>query len=102
MVGDCGAIADLEDKEGEVHLLAYFTQDELCDDLCMIQTALHKAALHGHLAIIVYLLSLPIGSVDVHARDADGWTPLHNACSKVRVTLVLISLGMGCSLSRGI
>lgn len=46
------------------------------------QTALHKAALHGHLAVVTYLLS-PEGKADVHARDADGWTALHNACSKV-------------------
>lgn len=29
---------------------------------------------------------------DVHARDADGWTALHNACSKVCETS--ISSGM--------
>jgi ankyrin repeat protein len=48
------------------------------------QTALHKAALQGHLSIIMYLLP---GKGDVHARDADGWTALHNACSKVRSAL---------------
>ncbi|KAF8592670.1 hypothetical protein K439DRAFT_1504397 [Ramaria rubella] len=61
-------MADLEDKEGE--------------------TALHKAALHGHLDIIIYLLSMPVGKADVHARDADGWTPLHNACSKGYLDIV--------------
>ncbi|KAJ7591175.1 hypothetical protein C8J56DRAFT_1003730 [Mycena floridula] len=60
LVEDCGAMPDLEDKEGE--------------------TALHKAALNGHLPIIMYLLPV---KADVHARDADGWTALHNACSKV-------------------
>lgn len=44
------------------------------------QTALHKAALHGHLRIITYLLP---DRADVHTPDADGWTALHNACSKV-------------------
>lgn len=44
------------------------------------QTALHKAALNGHLHIIKYLLP---SKADVNARDADGWTALHNACSKV-------------------
>lgn len=46
-----------------------------------MQTALHKAALNGHLHIIKYLLGLDSG-VDVHAKDADGYTALHNACSK--------------------
>jgi hypothetical protein len=54
------AMPDLEDKEGE--------------------TALHKAALNGHLPIVKYLLP---AKADVNARDADGWTALHNACSKV-------------------
>jgi len=31
--------------------------------------------------IVTYLLPV---KADVHARDADGWTALHNACSKVR------------------
>ena len=46
----------------------------------IVQTALHKAALNGHMSIIQYLLA---NRADVHARDADGWTPLHNTCSKV-------------------
>lgn len=48
------------------------------------QTALHKAALQGHLSIIMYLLP---DKADVSARDADGWTALHNACSKVDTAL---------------
>lgn len=46
-----------------------------------LQTAIHKAALHGHLEVVKYLVSL---DTDVQAQDADGWTALHNACSKVR------------------
>ena len=46
----------------------------------IFQTALHKASLHGHLHIVKYLLP---DKADVHAQDADGWTALHNACSKV-------------------
>lgn len=41
---------------------------------------MHKAALNGHLQVVTYLLP---HKADVHARDADGWTALHNACSKV-------------------
>ena len=41
---------------------------------------MHKAALNGHMPIIQYLLP---ERADVHARDNDGWTALHNACSKV-------------------
>ncbi|KAF7794562.1 hypothetical protein EIP86_005697 [Pleurotus ostreatoroseus] len=67
LVEECGAIPDMEDKEGE--------------------TALHKAALHGHLGVIKYLLP---GRADVQAQDADGWTALHNACSKVRGYLDIV------------
>jgi len=49
------------------------------------QTALHKAALNGHLDIIKYLLP---DRADVHAKDADGWTALHNAASKVLILLI--------------
>ncbi|TFL05679.1 hypothetical protein BDV98DRAFT_229793 [Pterulicium gracile] len=64
-IGDCGAIPDLEDKEGE--------------------TCLHKASLNGHLSILQYLLP---DRADVHCRDADGWTALHNACSKGYLDIV--------------
>ncbi|KAM6495758.1 hypothetical protein JOM56_008464 [Amanita muscaria] len=61
LVEDCGAIPDLEDREGEK------------------QTSLHRAALSGHLNIVQYLSR---SGADIHARDSDGWTALHNACSK--------------------
>ncbi|KAJ3910148.1 hypothetical protein F5879DRAFT_930215 [Lentinula edodes] len=69
-------MSDLEDKEGE--------------------TALHKAALNGHLHIVKYLLpskhaansSDALSRASVHAQDADGWTALHNACSKGYLDIV--------------
>lgn len=61
-----GAIADMEDREGE--------------------TALHKASMNGHLPIIRYLITS--AGADVHAQDADGWTALHNACSKGYLDIV--------------
>ena len=36
--------------------------------------------MNNHLPIVKYLVP---GKVDVHASDADGWTALHNASSKV-------------------
>jgi ankyrin repeat protein len=67
LVIECtGAIADMEDKEGE--------------------TALHKAAMNGHLPVIQYLIVS--AGADLHAQDADGWTPLHNACSKGYLDIV--------------
>ena len=36
--------------------------------------------MNGHLPIVRYLVP---GKVDVYASDADGWTALHNASSKV-------------------
>ncbi|KAJ1309052.1 hypothetical protein OPQ81_004732 [Rhizoctonia solani] len=67
LIEECGAMPDLEDKEGE--------------------TSLHKAALNGHLSVVTYLLG-PEAKADVHAQDADGWTALHNACSKGYLDIV--------------
>lgn len=68
---------DIEDKEGEVRVSSCVCTSDV---LSLLQTALHKAALHGQHRIIQYLLP---DKADVHAQDADGWTALHNACSKV-------------------
>jgi ankyrin repeat protein len=70
---------DLEDREGEVRVCLTLA---LCvtDSFIYGQTSLHKASLNGHLAIVKFLISQ---AADVQARDADGWAPLHNACSKV-------------------
>lgn len=76
VVEECGAMPDLEDKEGEASVL-FFRPRRISHSG---QTALHKAALNGHLSVIECLLP---DRADVHAQDADGWTALHNACSKV-------------------
>lgn len=78
VVEECGAMPDIEDKEGEVRGVTCVSSAGCSHDLR--QTALHKAALHGHLSIVRYLLP---ERADVQAQDADGWTALHNACSKV-------------------
>ncbi|KAI9483523.1 MAG: ankyrin repeat-containing domain protein [Benjaminiella poitrasii] len=43
------------------------------------ETALLKAAYHGHYHVIEYLLD---HHANIHQKDKDGWTALHNACSK--------------------
>ena len=74
---------DLEDKEGEVRTQASHLMTMLNGKYR--QTALHKAALNGHISIVQYLLP---ELADVQAQDADGWTALHNACSKVSTRLI--------------
>jgi len=61
-------------------MLGEFSEHLLTLEL-LHQTALHKATLKGHMSIIRYLVFV---KADVHVRDADGWTALHNACSKVQ------------------
>jgi len=61
-------------------MLSEFSEHLLTLEL-LHQTALHKATLKGHMSIIRYLVFV---KADVHVRDADGWTALHNACSKVQ------------------
>ncbi|KAI7908065.1 uncharacterized protein BX663DRAFT_482298 [Cokeromyces recurvatus] len=43
------------------------------------ETALLKAAYHGHYHVIEYLLD---HHANINQKDKDGWTALHNACSK--------------------
>jgi len=38
------------------------------------------------MSIVSYLVP---GKADVHARDADGWTALHNASSKVGFVTII-------------
>ncbi|BGP12902.1 hypothetical protein JCM10213_005146 [Rhodosporidiobolus nylandii] len=72
LIEEYGAMAELEDADGE--------------------TPLGKAALKGHLDVCRFLISR---GVDVDAQDADGWTPLHNAASRgwLDVARLLISHG---------
>ncbi|KAJ3728963.1 ankyrin repeat-containing domain protein, partial [Lentinula guzmanii] len=66
VIEKCGAIPELEDKEGE--------------------SGIHKASLNGHLPIIQYLLTY--AHVDPNTQDGDGWSALHNACSKGYLDIV--------------
>lgn len=59
LVEKAGALVEMEDREGE--------------------TALHKAALAGKLPALTFLLS---AGASANCVDGDGWTPLHNACSR--------------------
>ncbi len=36
-----------------------------------------------------YLVTLEVGKADVFVQDADGYTSLHNACSKGRVICII-------------
>ncbi|KAL9936202.1 hypothetical protein V8E36_005044 [Tilletia maclaganii] len=65
LVAEAGAMVDLEDREGE--------------------TALHKAALAGKLPVCTFLLA---NDASPEATDSDGWTPLHNACSRGYLDIV--------------
>jgi hypothetical protein len=73
-------MADMEDREGEASVCNALQFPEPHLPYFCYQTALHKAALNGHLDIVKYLLPQ---KAEVHSKDADGWTALHNACSKV-------------------
>lgn len=79
VVEECGGMPDFEDKEGEVRY--NMSRSMSLNVMVTLKTALHKATLNGHLPVIRYLVS---AGADVHAQDGDGWTPLHNACSKVQ------------------
>ncbi|KAK4054812.1 hypothetical protein OIV83_000736 [Microbotryomycetes sp. JL201] len=59
LTSEVGAMAEVEDDEGE--------------------TALHKAAYRGHLNVCQFLVEQ---AVSVNAVDRDGWSALHNAASR--------------------
>lgn len=51
-----------------------------------------KAAYNGHYHIVKYLVSK---NANVHLKDKDGWTALHNACARgyLPITRLLIEKG---------
>lgn len=59
LIKEVGAIVEMEDREGE--------------------TAVHKAAMAGKLPALTFLIS---SGASADCVDGDGWTPLHNACSR--------------------
>lgn len=67
LVKEAGALVEMEDREGE--------------------TALHKASLAGKLPALTFLLSC---DADANVKDVDGWTPLHNACSRGYLDIVKV------------
>ncbi|GAA6007058.1 hypothetical protein JCM11491_001491 [Sporobolomyces phaffii] len=77
LIQDCGAMAGLEDADGE--------------------TALHKACLGGRTEVAEYLLG--VDGVEIEGTDNDGWTPLHNAASIGSLPLLSLLLSHGASLS---
>lgn len=60
---------------------------QCADSGAFSQTALHKAALAGKLPVLSYLLSR---GASANAVDFDGWTPLHNACSRGYLDIVRV------------
>ncbi|PWN33927.1 uncharacterized protein FA14DRAFT_66560 [Meira miltonrushii] len=51
------------------------------------ETALHKAAMAGKLPSLTFLIS---SGASANSVDGDGWTPLHNACSKGFLDIVKV------------
>lgn len=78
LVAGAGAMADIEDNEGE--------------------TALHKAAHRGHLNVVKLLVE-DIG-VEVDVADNDGWTGLHNAASRGWLDIVRVLVDAGAGVDR--
>ncbi|GAA6005701.1 hypothetical protein JCM10207_005300 [Rhodosporidiobolus poonsookiae] len=77
LIEQAGAMAELEDADGE--------------------TALHKAALRGYIDVCRFLVSR---GVDVDAQDSDGWTPLHNAASRGWLDVASLLVEAGASIDK--
>ncbi|KAI9319036.1 hypothetical protein BX666DRAFT_1922474, partial [Dichotomocladium elegans] len=58
----------------------------------MKKTPLLKASYGGHYHVVQYLLSK---NADIHHKDKDGWTALHNACSRGSLPIVRKLLQFG-------
>jgi ankyrin repeat protein len=72
--GEEKAALYLIDKGADVH---WKTQEKK-------QTALHLATTEGLMRVVEELLKQ---NVDVNAKDIDGWTPLHQVCKALIITL---------------
>lgn len=83
LLDEGGANIDLPDREGEVSMfiLSYiFLLTWLKFVPSFSQTALLKASYNGHMPVIQFLVVNH--KANIHQKDKDGWTALHNACSR--------------------
>jgi ankyrin repeat protein len=51
-----------------------------------------KAAYSGHFHIVKYLVSK---TANIHLKDKDGWTSLHNACARGYLPIVRLLVDQG-------
>jgi ankyrin repeat protein len=69
------------------------------------RTAMHKAAIFGHVHVIEYLMELSqsntTSSISINAQDVEGDTPLHDAAKYGHVSVVaaLLKAGADCTIA---
>ncbi|RUS22788.1 hypothetical protein BC937DRAFT_86930 [Endogone sp. FLAS-F59071] len=93
LIEEGGAVIDLSDREGEQK---YISPDfaEICS---FPQTALLKASYSGHMSVVRFLVVNY--KANIHQKDKDGWTALHNACSRGHNDIVKFLVGAGAKVN---